>query len=184
MGQKGSGKAKKTGRILALAAGALLAAAGIATGIFVYEVVVGASYRTDDIADYGEFEGYEGYSYLLTFPDAIPENAEPEQYIYRYGDRLFDPECQIFLECTYGEADFQKELERLERLRNLEYDTENFKYPAYVKTNGREHCYEYALVLDEDTIAYVYLQYMRRDEIRFSWDYLPEAYELKEMKGR
>lgn len=96
--------------------------------------------------------------------------------MYRYGDRLFDPECQIFLECTYGVEHFQAELERLGRLRNLEYNTEDFQYPAYVKTNSREHCFEYALVTDEDTIVYVFLQYMRRDEIRFSWEYLPDNY--------
>lgn len=126
--------------------------------------------------DYEEFEGFQGYSQLFTFPEELPESAEPETYVYRYGDRLFDPECQIFLECTYGVEDFQAELERLGRLRNLEYNTEDFQYPAYVKTNSREHCFEYALVTDEDTIVYVFLQYMRRDEIRFSREYLPDNY--------
>ncbi len=63
MDQKGNGKrTKKVWKILAVCVGAALAAAGIAVGGFAYQVIIGATYRTNDVEDYGEFEGFQGYS--------------------------------------------------------------------------------------------------------------------------
>ena len=139
---------------------------------------------TEDIGDYGEFEGFRGYSRLYIFPETIPEGARAEEYFYFYQDTLFDPSAQIYLECSYDDMAYARELERLSGIREiyrgesqvLQLDEVNFAWPAFVTIYGDNHCWEYALLLDDNRIAYVFLQFQNRREIAFPTEYLPHHY--------
>ena len=139
---------------------------------------------TTDIDDYGVFEGFNGYSGLDIFPRQLGSRAEVYQYSYYYADTLFDPTAQIYLECGYEEDDYTKEIERLKgireeykgRVQSIVYDTESFAYPAYVTVDADNHCYEYALLIGEGRIAYVFLQFIEEEDIVFPAEYLPKEY--------
>ena len=139
---------------------------------------------TEDIGDYGEFEGFRGYSRLYIFPETIPEGARAEEYFYFYQDTLFDPSAQIYLECSYDDMAYVRELERLSGIREiyrgesqgLQLDEVNFAWPAFVTIYADNHCWEYALLLDDNRIAYVFLQFQNRREIAFPTEYLPHHY--------
>lgn len=146
------------------------------------------SYVSTDINDYGIFEGFNGYSKLDIFPKQLSDNMEIYQYSYYYADTFLDPTAQIYLECSYEEDDYFKEIERLEgiqeeyegRIQSIVYDTDSFSYPAYVTIDADNHCYEYALLIGEKKIAYVFLQFIKEKDIVFPMEYLPKEYEQKE----
>ena len=139
---------------------------------------------TEDIGDYGEFEGFRGYSRLYIFPETIPEGAQAEEYFYFYQDTLFDPSAQIYLECSYDNDAYEQELARLSWIQevyldtgpDLQLDEEKFRWPALVTIYADNHCWEYALLLDDNRIAYVFLQFQNRWEIAFPTEYLPLNY--------
>lgn len=145
-------------------------------------------YTSTNIDDYGVFEGFDGYSRLDIFPKQISDNMEVYKYSYYYADTFLDPTAQIYLECSYEENDYLREIERLEgiqeeyegRIQSIVYDTDSFSYPAYVTIDADNHCYEYALLIGEKKIAYVFLQFIKEEDIAFSMEYLPKEYEQKE----
>ena len=145
-------------------------------------------YTSTNIDDYGVFEGFDGYSKLDIFPKQISDNMEVYKYSYYYADTFLDPTAQIYLECSYEENDYLREIERLEgiqeeyegRIQSIVYDTDSFSYPAYVTIDADNHCYEYALLIGEKRIAYVFLQFIKEEDIAFSMEYLPKEYEQKE----
>lgn len=145
-------------------------------------------YTSTNIDDYGVFEGFDGYSKLDIFPKQISDNMEVYKYSYYYADTFLDPTAQIYLECSYEENDYLREIERLEgiqeeyegRIQSIVYDTDSFSYPAYVTIDADNHCYEYALLIGEKKIAYVFLQFIKEEDIAFSMEYLPKEYEQKE----
>ena len=144
----------------------------------------GESYSSADKSEYLQFEGFRGKSALSIFPKTI-EGIEVVDYLYRYMDTLFDPTAEIYLECRYDEEAYQAEVARLQgiyaehngEVQTIIYDTESFNYPAYVTINGNDHCYEYALLLDDEKIAYIHMEFIKEEEVGFSNDYLPMAYE-------
>ncbi len=143
---------------------------------------------TTDIAKYGDFEGFRGYSKLDVFPKQIDEDMEIQEYYYYYADTSLDSTAQIYLECSYNQAGYDEEMERLSEIQEeyrgkvqpIVYDTESFAYPAYVAIDADNHCYEYALLLEDYRIAYVFLQFMGEDKVVFPIEYLPERYEQRE----
>ena len=145
-------------------------------------------YTSTNIDDYGVFEGFDGYSKLDIFPKQISDNMEVYKYSYYYADTFLDPTAQIYLECSYEENDYLREIERLEgiqeeyegRIQSIVYDTDSFSYPAYVTIDADNHCYEYALLIGKKKIAYVFLQFIKEEDIAFSMEYLPKEYEQKE----
>ena len=68
---------------------------------------------TTDIAEYGDFEGFHGYSELDVFPEQILEDMEIQEYYYYCGDTFLDSTAQIYLECSYDQAGYDEETERL-----------------------------------------------------------------------
>lgn len=162
----------------------------IVAGVIVWAVKDGqnAVKTTTDIAEYGVFEGFRGYSKLDVFPKQIDEDMEIQEYYYYYADTFLDPAAQIYLECSYDKAGYDKETERLSeiqeeyrgKVQSIVYDTESFAYPAYVAVDADNHCYEYALLLEDYRIAYVFLQFMDEEKVVFPMEYLPERYEQKE----
>ena len=122
------------------------------------------------------------------FPKQLSDNMEVYKYSYYYADTFLDPTAQIYLVCSYEEDGYSKEIERLERIQEeyegriqpIVYDTDSFSYPAYVTIDADNHCYEYALLIEEGKIAYVFLQFIKEEDIVFPAEYLPKEYEQKE----
>lgn len=145
------------------------------------------SYMTTDINEYGVFEGFDGYSRLDIFPKQLSDNIAVYKYSYYYADTFLDPTAQIYLECSYEEDDYLREIERLGeiqeeyegRIQPIVYDIDSFSYPAYVTIDADDHCYEYALLTGERKIAYVFLQFIKKEDIVFPAEYLPKEYEQK-----
>lgn len=134
---------------------------------------------TNKITDYGEFHNYSCFSEFWIFPKLIPESAENVKYVFDIYEGLLTPECQVFLEITLPDEEYNKELERIMNvsgeLYKIKLDTENYRYPAYVAIDGYNHCYEYVLV-DEDQrrFVYVYTEWITNQKnIKFNTEYLP-----------
>ena len=51
------------------------------------------------------------------------------------------------------------------------YDTDSSSYPAYVTIDADNHCYEYVLLIGEGKIAYVFLQFIKEEDIVFPAEY-------------
>ena len=151
---------------------------------FLTQLLEGEKTVSTDISKYRQYDEFRGYSALSIFPETVDETKVID-YFYRYEDTLFDPTAEIYLEYRYGEEDYQEEIERLQgiqaehdgEVQTIIYDTENFSYPAYVTINANDHCYEYALLLGDGKIAYIFLQFIKEEEVYFSADYLPNAYD-------
>lgn len=162
----------------------------LVAGVIIFAVQDGWKdcYTSTNIDDYGVFEEFNGYSKLDIFPKQLSDNMEVYKYSYYYADTFLDPTAQIYLECSYEENDYSKEIERLEgiqeeyegRIQPIVYDTDSFSYPAYVTIDADNHCYEYALLIGEGKIAYVFLQFIKEEDIVFPAEYLPKEYEQKE----
>lgn len=162
----------------------------LVAGVIIFAVQDGWKnyYTSTNINDYGGFEAFDGYSKLDIFPKQLSDNMEVYKYSYYYADTFLDPTAQIYLECSYEEDDYLREIERLEgvqeeydgRIQSIVYDTDSFSYPAYVTIDADNHCYEYALLIEEGKIAYVFLQFIKEEDITFPMEYLPKKYEQKE----
>ena len=157
---------------------------GVLKKIFNY-LYYGKGYTTSNIDEYKNFEMFDGYSALSIFPENI-QRDDIEDYYYSYQDIIFDPTAQIYLECNYDSDTYMKEITRLENIKvtykekvqHIQYDNkEHFNYPAYVTILAENHCYEYALLLGENSIAYIFLQFVPEEEIKFTDKYLPNNYE-------
>lgn len=137
---------------------------------------------------YGTWKKFAGYSGLKVFPDNIHEE-DILYYYYKSQDTIFSPECQICLETTYEESDFEKEVKRISQI-SINYngkknkilnDKENFNAEAYICEYNWNHCYEYALIVPEtQQITYVFLQNVNKSEVKFDLDWLPDHYEEKD----
>lgn len=147
--------------------------------------IVGDVCHYEDTNTYGDFRESGAYSNFKIFPETLDEDMDVNAYFWEYQDFIFDPTVQVYLECTYDEEKYAKELERLlavteeyeGKVQEIRYDTEHFSYPAYVAIYANNHCYEYALDLGDGKIAYVFLMFVGEEEIQFPTDYLPEEYE-------
>lgn len=161
----------------------------LVAGVIVWAVRDGLNdvETTTNVAEYGDFEGFHGYSKLDVFPRQIDEGMEVQEYYYYFADTFLDPTAQIYLKCSYDKAGYEEETERLSKIQeeykgkvqSIVYDTESFSYPAYVAIDSDNHCYEYALLLGDYKIAYVFLQFIEEDAVVFPIEYLPERYERR-----
>lgn len=167
----------------------------ISMAIFI--VTGGPPIKTSDIKDYGVFEDFKGYSNLYIFPIRMPESARIDSYFYYQQDTLFDPTCQIYLEYSLSEAAYEAEVSRLSKIseryeheqykniaHNIVYDTEHFKYPAYVTIFDNDHCYEYALLnKEEHKIICVFTQFIEPSSVKFDRKYLPTGFGEEKSSG-
>lgn len=148
-------------------------------------------YESTDLSCYGEFKESGGYSNFKIFPEIISTDMNVTRYLYQYKDSIFDPTVQVYMECTYEKDSYLKEIERLQdiseeyngEVKNVHYDINSFDYPAYVTIDANNHCYEYALILENKRIVYVFLQFVNKEDIGFPLDYLPKEYENKQDSG-
>lgn len=121
---------------------------------------------------------------FVVFPSHIPASGmenEPDFY-YFYQNTLFDPTAEVYLRCTYSDADYRAELERLEHYAHtpdrddcnepceaqsfLKDEQGRFSYPAYLAILADDHAYEYALLTGEREITYVYFAFQEPGDFR------------------
>lgn len=175
---------KKKGIVIVPIIGVIIVLALIA-GIIYFMLLGGQAVETHDIADYDKRLEQSIYGDLRIFPQEIAESASDTEYFYYYRNTIFDPTCQIYLRCTYADADYQAEIERLENIReryqkkDVEggYTTEDFEKEAYIYKCDSTYFYEYALAEPEtNTIVYIHLQFISEDGVVFDKAYLPKGF--------
>ena len=190
-------RSQTKGTKIALIAMASIIALSLSAIIFIWLCITGGfPTKTSNINDYGTFKNFKGYSNLYIFPKEMPDSAKIESYYYYHRDTIFDATCQIYLEYSLQKEDFDAEVSRLskisERYENknfidcenkIEYDTKNFIYPAYVTIFNNNHCYEYALLNEEESkIICVFTQFIKSDDVKFDEKYLPIDFENRKSK--
>lgn len=149
--------------------------------------IVGDVCHYENTDTYGDFRECGAYSNFKIFPQTLDEDMDIKAYFWEYQDYIFDPNVQVYLECTYGVDRYAKELERMQavseeyegKVQEVRYDTEHFFYPAYVAIYANNHCYEYALDLGDGKIAYVFLMFIHEEDVQFPTEYLPKGYEIE-----
>ena len=125
-------------------------------------------------------EVFAEHPYLRTgyivFPKTIPASGlanGAEFYDYASNDFL-DPTAEIVLRCTYNDADYAVEIQRLENLVKtspegekpiLIDDGSRFSVPAYIAEYNEDFAYEYAAVTGPREITYVYLAFRYPDQL-------------------
>ena len=154
----------------------IIAVIGAILGLILYFVLIFAiicflysytslysKYETDDITEYGRFENhiemeseelFSNRSQLMIFPKEIRASYTVNQYYYSCGSAGFDNMYQMVLDYELPQEEFMEEVERLSKLsaeydgnkQFIRYDTQNYKYPAYVTMFTKHSDYEYALI--------------------------------------
>ncbi len=167
----------------------------LALSVFGYNVYIEsdmAGYFTNDIAEYGEFDGHYEYEEgdrwtgLFLFPETLSENATEVEYCYYSHPMFLDSGYEIYLDATYPKMEFDAEVQRLKEIsctvtlnqkgesvtNRVQYVEGQCPYPAYVTICDYGGVYEYALVDEENCrIIYVYMQYVMNA-------YTPKKYHL------
>ena len=111
------------------------------------------------------------------FPSKIKNEECVKEYFYDYVPEPFDDSHQIYLDCSYSEAEYQAEVQRISEISHVVYDETCFLYPAYIAYLGDNHMSEYALLFEEQNrIVYIYLQFVDLEKIGFPKEYLPYGY--------
>ena len=161
----------------------LVLGGGIYTG---YHMIFGSpAVKTTNIEEYEKRNDQRIRSNLMIFPQYIAETATDVKYYYYYQDMIMDPMCQIYLQCKYSEEDYNKELERLQEIReryqkkdeNGGYTSSNFNGDVYIHEYDKTNYTEYAIA-DSETheIVYIYLQFINEKKVKFDKKYLPLDY--------
>lgn len=172
------------GFLIGIAATVVLLAAGfvVLLGVALFG---GEEEETRDISRYPEIQDYYIHSGFIVFPEEIPESAEETDYYFYYKDTFGSPTCEVYLQCIYSDADYEKEVARLEntyksygkqRRELLRDEEEKFEYPAYIAVENHHDEYEYALLTGENQITYIYTAYRNKKQVHFDQSYLPSDF--------
>lgn len=184
-------KERERKRIIGIIAGVIvgalsLLAAGIVFLLLVFfggppEIITGESSYEEALSKYDNLR-----TGFIVFPEEISDNAQNVEFYFQYQDTWNTPTCQVYLQCTYNDEEYEKELERLDSTKKV-YGTDEkkllyeesgkFGYPVYLAIDGVWSAYEYALLTGDDQITYVYLSFVHEDKVRMDHSYLPEDYE-------
>jgi len=159
------------------------------------KVIVGDSYTTRSIGEYGNYSGHiemeqEGFFSLLEiFPNELPPSATVKDYYYFCNNGLIDNSYQLYLLCSYDQEDFESEKERLESIELTFRDEVHmptitdtgFQHRAVVTVFNDQDSFEYALIDEEtETIAYVFAQSMGIQESVVPAQYRPQGFKPPE----
>ena len=191
-------KGRKTLIIVLICLGiGLVAIAGLGILFLIYFFTGGPAEVTKDVNRYEEtMRKYTQevvgtvHTGFFVFPDTIPESAfenDPEPVFYfSYQDTWDDPTCEVYLKCTYSDADYEKEITRLgndiyelenadDKARSkLEYEADSrFAHPVFKAIDCYNYSYEYAMDLGNNEIAYIYTSFKSSPE---SLKAIPEEY--------
>lgn len=139
-------------------------------------------YETTDIANYRENLARPSTNDLKIFPQDIPVSAEEiDYYYYIFWGIYLNPSVQSYLHCQYSAEDYEKEVERLQDMKNKHqtkadeaYMPDNCGKEIFVHEYDIADRYQYAIADGEThTIVYVYLQYItNKDDVYFDQKYL------------
>ncbi len=158
-----------TSIILAL----LLAFCGC-SGLFGYEKYT----DTNDYSKIFELSEIRYTEALELFPDDIETlNVQDFYFEWKLGI-VGSADVQFLLSVMYDDLQLQQEILRIQSLADgkVVYDTESFEHKAYVLLLGYDNTSYYALI-DGNTIHYVLLQLMDKENIDIDTDFLPLGYE-------
>lgn len=143
--------------------------------------------KYSDIKDYSKIFDLSEIRYseaLEMFPKDV-DSLDIKKFYFEWNlGAVGSAEVQFLLSVTYDDVNLQEELSRIQSLANgnIVYDTESFKYDAYVLMLGYNNTSYYALV-DDNTIHYMLLQIVDAEDINFSATLLPKGYDgLGEIK--
>ena len=131
--------------------------------------IKGAAHYEETLQKYTTVEYGKVHTAFVCFPQKIPESAfadgkEPTFYFF-YQNTINEPTCEGYLYCEYSEKDYLAEIERLSQEKNLLQDTEGrFPYPVYIAVDHSEYSYEYAILPENNTIAYIYTAWCTTEE--------------------
>lgn len=206
-------KEEKTGKVLiGILIGLVVGAVAIISVIivfFYYFFIGGPAQTTNNVDVYEEtMHKYTNevvgmvHTGFFSFPKTIPESAftkdsKPEFY-FSYRDTWDDPTCEVYLKCTYSDADYAKEIDRLKNskfdlgddgtkvINRLEYEeSDRFIHPVYLAIDCDNHSYEYAMDLGNNEIAYIYTSFKDNPLSlkKVPKAYLPDDYTVSLMKN-
>ncbi len=147
--------------------------------------------KSDDYRDYKEIYDlmYDSRSGMVVFPENLSENMTDIEFSYSYQDTFGSPTVHIFLQGTYNQEEYDKEVERLEHTyktyggtkRELLRDEEGkYPYPAYIAVENHSYSYEYALLTGENQITYILTGFFEKNKVPFDDKYLPEDFMTEE----
>lgn len=147
----------------------------------------GPAKKSHDVKDYHEiFELQLGSSGgLIVFPEELSEGMSEIYFSYYFRDTWNIPTVSIFLQGTYTEEEYAKEVARLENTRKVYGGTERillrdeegkYPYPAYIAVENRSHGYEYALLTGDNQITYIFTVFFDREDVEFDTKYLPDDF--------
>ena len=166
------------------------------------EVTKGAQNYESTMKKYTKEAPGQVHTGFFSFPETIPTSAftdgkEPSFY-FSYKDTWDDPTCEVYLECEYSAEEYEKEIQRLndtvyidkdypQNERKLIYEDGNrFEKPVFIAIDKSNHSYEYAMVLGDNKIAYIYTSFKTNPKKikKIPHEYLPANYEesLKNVK--
>ena len=113
------------------------------------------------------------------FPEKI-ENLETEEFFCRYDEQIpLGEGIQILLKLNFSNSEkFEAEIERIkDRAFMCQEYFGDFDLIAYATKLNDDNC-EYVLInTNNQTINYIYLQQVRREEIEINENLLPNNYE-------
>jgi hypothetical protein len=159
----------------------LLIQALFLTGVVSSLYILGDSYETTDINEYGVFsEHFDGeesgrFSHLMVFPDDVDSI---EYYSYKSSSKGLDNSYDIEMRAIYDESHFFEELNRLEKLslsnngetNYIIKDLEVIGQSNYVAVFNHNHTYEYVIIDNESNqITYIYKQFEEENKSDFSY---------------
>ena len=170
-----------------IAAGATIIAAGVIFfGLF---LTGGPAKKYEGIENYSKMYEMKIDTGLIIFPEDLLKTAKDVEYYCYMQDSFGSPTHEIFLQCTYGEEEYQKELGRLkgtykqfgdERRVLIREEKGKFPYPAYVAVENHHSAYEYVLLTGKNELTYISTKNLVGENVHFDKKYLPEDFMTEE----
>lgn len=159
----------------------------------------------DDLKGYREYPNlYGGTDYngnLELFPQKIEESLTVNEYKfekYSSGGVKAVEAYHIILDVVYTKEKYQEEIKRITNWsREYKYKKEvgragflfdaecmYFNYPTYIASYNALYSYEYALLVEENRIIYIFLRQSKENQIQIQEDYLPKNYYEELQSGK
>ena len=146
------------------------------------------SFRQYDYSDFYLTPDYK--ERLVVFPTEIKGNINEYFHLQKTED-FSSVKNNVYLDITYTAEEYQKEIERLSNWeRQYTYNEQqhtakflqdkeckHFNYPAFIASHNCTFLvYEYALLLDDYRIVYVYVNSIKEEDMLMEDEYLPKRY--------
>ncbi len=136
-------------------------------------------YSIDDYNNIWSLAGFNhGYEDTGRFFPDNPNNQTVIYFLCRYDQQLpLGEGMQLCLEIQFGDVAFENETKRLSEMSYDATDLFDTHCSVYATRILIEDTYEYALInFQKNTITYIYIQNLPKEEIEFNHDFLPKEY--------